>query len=396
MSFRQDITTQGITLGLCVPSSCDRQSLASLVQIFFENMNITEDDFLCSNDPPNGQNGLSRGAIATCVVLSLLALLVLVGTIADLTDTSRLNSVVDVAISIDKKNHLSDTEVTQSMPKTLSHYSRFSLQTLLCATPSTVFIAEFSAIRTLRRIFTMKTKNDENSFPFINGIRVLALFWVILGHSFQIGIFYSQNILDVAVWTRNLAFQLILNGVLNVDTFFVLSGFLTAIVFVRQVNKEKRLSFHLMILYYIHRYVRLTPVFLLIILISINLTPYFGHAPLYPTPQGFENDGCRNQYWWTSVLYVGNLVEPDQMCLTIAWYLHNDMQFHWVAPLALIPFVIGRKSVAFIATILFVLIDIGSTLGILLYYPNMEPNFFDSVLVNVSFYMDAELSAEYF
>jgi hypothetical protein len=359
-------------------------------------MNITEDDFLCSNDPPNGQRGLSRGAIATCVVLSLLALLVFVGTIADLTGTSRLNSVIDVAASIDRKNPLSNIEVMQSKPKTLSHYSWFSLKGLQCKIPSAVFIAEFSAVRTLRRIFTMKTKSDENSFPFINGIRVLALFWVILGHSFQIGIFYSKNILDVTVWTRNLAFQLILNAVLNVDTFFVLSGFLTAIVFVRQVNTEKRLSFHFMILYYIHRYIRLTPAFLLIILISINLTPYFGHAPLYPTQRGFENDGCRNQYWWTSILYVGNLVEPDQMCLIIAWYLHNDMQFHWVAPLALIPFVKGRKPIAFVVTILFVLISIGSTFGILLYYPNMKPNFFDAVLARVSFYMDAERVFQYY
>jgi peptidoglycan/LPS O-acetylase OafA/YrhL len=286
--------------------------------------------------------------------------------------------------------------VTQSKPKTVSHYSWFSLQALQCATTSGVFIAEFSAVRTLCRVFTMKTKNDENSFPFINGIRVLALFSIILGHSFQIGSFYSKNIIDIVVWTRNLAFQLIINVVLSVDTFFVLSGFLTAIMFVRQVNKEKRLSFHLMILYYIHRYIRLTPVFLLIVLISINLTPYFGHAPLYPTQRGFESDGCRNQYWWTSVIYVGNLVEPDHMCLGIAWYLHNDMQFHWIAPLALIPFVLGRKSIAFVVAILFVLIGIGSTLGILLYYPDMVPSFFNNFLGKVSFYMDAERVFQYY
>jgi hypothetical protein len=26
------------------------------------------------------------------------------------------------------------------------------------------------------------------------------------------------------------------------------------------------------------------------------------------------------------------------------WYLHNDMQFHWIAPITLILFVVGRKT----------------------------------------------------
>jgi hypothetical protein len=110
------------------------------------------------------------------------------------------------------------------------------------------------------------------------------------------------------------------------------------------------------------------------ILVSINLTPYFGDGPVYPTQQGFESKGCRTQAWWTSILYVGNLVKSDDMCLGIAWYLHNDMQFHWIAPLSLIPFAIGRKFLSFFITIMFVLIGIGSILTILLYYPDMSLN----------------------
>ncbi|CAF1279439.1 unnamed protein product [Rotaria sordida] len=67
-------------------------------------------------------------------------------------------------------------------------------------------------------------------------------------------------------------------------------------------------------------------------------------------------------------------INIHDMCLDASWYLYNDMQFHWIAPLALIPFVIGRKPIAFIVATLFVLVGIGSILGILLYYPNMEVN----------------------
>ncbi|CAF0805029.1 unnamed protein product [Adineta steineri] len=106
------------------------------------------------------------------------------------------------------------------------------------------------------------------------------------------------------------------------------------------------------------------------ILVSINLTPYFGQGPVYPTQKGFESDDCRYVHWWTSILYIGNFINSNKMCLGITWYLHNDMQFHWIAPLVLIPFVLGRKSISFIIATLFVLIGIGSILGILLYYPN--------------------------
>ena len=231
----------------------------------------------------------------------------------------------------------------------------------------------------------MKQKKDDDSFLFINGIRVLSLMWVIIGHSLAFGLAYSSNVLDVLVWSHNFLFQFIISAVLSVDTFFVLSGFLTAVLFIRQVKKEGKLSFRLMILYYVHRYIRLTPVFLLMILISINLTPYFGHGPVYPSQQGFETKGCRTQYWWTSILYVGNLVKSDDMCLGIAWYLHNDMQFHWIAPLSLIPFALGRKSLSLVITILFVFLGIGSILTILLYYPNMSLNDLTAFTNDVSF-----------
>ncbi|CAF1347579.1 unnamed protein product [Rotaria sordida] len=242
---------------------------------------------------------------------------------------------------------------------TLSRHPHFRMKVLLDTThPAAIFIAQFSAVRTLRRIFTMEMKNNSDSFDFLNGLRVLSLFWVIFGHTFVFNANFASNSIDALAWSQNIAFQLIVSGLFSVDTFFVLSGFLTAVLFIRQITKEK-LTFRLFILYYIHRYIRLTPTFVLVILVSINLTPYFGRGPLYPSKQGFEPDGCSHRGWWLSILYIGNLFKSDDICLSASWYLHNDMQFHWIAPLALIPFVIGRKSIAFIMATLFVLVGIG-------------------------------------
>jgi hypothetical protein len=374
-----------ITLGLCVPSSCDRKSVASLIDMLFKKSNTTENDLVCSNDPPNGQKSLTPGAIATYVVLSLLGLIVLLGTIVDVILTSQQQSSDSIPKNINGYNSFSNVGTAEPEPIKISKSSHFSFPTLINSTSRAAFLADFSAIKTLRRIFTMKQKNDDDSFTFINGIRVLALFWIIIGHSIAFGLSYTSNIVNLLVWTRNVSFQLVINATLSVDTFFVLSGFLTAILFIRQVKKEGKLSPRLLFLYYVHRYIRLTPTFLLVILVSINLTPYFGQGPVYPSQKGFESDACRSGLWWTSVLYVGNLVKTHDMCLGITWYLHNDMQFHWIAPLALIPFVLGRKSISFIIATLFILIGIGSILSILLYYPNMSVNVLEAFTDKVSF-----------
>lgn len=378
-------TTSSIVLGVCVPSSCDREDVITLIHKLFKKTNITVDNLACSSDPPNGQKGLTNGAIVTITILSFLGCLVSVGTIVDLLLTSRLDAVANMTAHINGYDYVDG--ITQPISINLPPNSRYSLESLIHITPITLFLVEFSALKSLHRIFTMKEKKDSESYLFINGIRVLSLFSVIIGHTIAFSSSFTSNVVDVLVWTRNIGFQLIINAVFSVDTFFVLSGFLTAVLFVRQVKKEKKLSFRLMFLYYIHRYIRLTPTFLLMILISINLTPYFGHGPVYPSQQGFELPQCRSTYWWTSILYIGNIVKPDYMCFGVAWYLHNDMQFHWIAPLTLIPFVLRRKSFAYFIASLFVFIGCGTILIILVYYPDMSPNFLNAFDIGVSILM---------
>ncbi|CAF4933223.1 unnamed protein product, partial [Rotaria socialis] len=383
----QGITSSGITLGLCLPTSCNRQSIITLIQEILNVSSLNKNNLHCSNDRANEQHGPSSGTIALIIVLSFLVLLVFIGTIADIF------LQVSVKPNEDEKSHsngyhnLSEESSNKNVPvNSVYPASQYMAKPM----PSIVFLAEFSAVRTLGHIFAIDKKENENSFVFLNGIRVLSLFWVILGHSFFFGLSYMSNILDLLSASRNFAFQLITSGVFSVDTFFLLTGFLTAVLFVRHARKEK-LSLRMMILYYVHRYVRLTPTFILVMFVSIYLTPYFGQGPLFPVQQGFESTGCRNGGWWTSFLYIGNFFKSENMCLSVTWYLFNDMQFHWIAPLALIPFVMKQRAIGYIMTILFVLVSIGSILSLLLYYPSMVthaldissnatgPNFFDKI-----------------
>jgi hypothetical protein len=366
-----------LLFGLCVPSSCSRSSLVALIHSVLKNSSINENNLHCSNDPANGQESLTGGAIVTIIILSALCLLVLIGTLFDIIIMSSSKTVTKIPTHINGYNNLIDSATTDADLRTESEYK---------PNIPMKFLAEFSALRSLGRIFTMEQRVDHDTYSFINGIRVLSLFWVIIGHTLVFSLGYSSNPVDVLAWTHNILFQLILNAVFSVDTFFVLSGFLTAILFVRHVDKQGGLSSRMMILYYLHRYIRLTPTFLLTILVSINLTPYFGSGPIYPKQQGFELPQCRSQYWWTAIAYVGNLVKPDYMCSPITWYLHNDMQFHWIAPLSLIPFVLRRKVAGMFIAALLALIGSISILSILLYYPHLSLNTLTEFSNPVSFH----------
>ncbi|CAF2129145.1 unnamed protein product [Rotaria magnacalcarata] len=383
-------TRSGLVLGLCLPASCTRQSIVLIIHEIFKVYDMNEDNLHCSNDRLNEHNNYLVGTIVFSIFLSLLVLFVLIGTIIDLVVHMYVKMNTNKKPHTNKYHDLSDENSNKNVSLTLVNQS---LESLAKKMPFIMFLREFSAICTLRYIFKINKNEKENSFTFLNGIRVLSLFWVILGHSFGSTMFYTSNIVDMAAATRNIAVQLITNGIFGVDTFFLISGFLTTVLFVRQAQKQQ-LSLRMMVLYYIHRYLRLTPTFILVMFVSIYLTPYFGSGPLYPIQQGLEPDKCRNGNWWTAFLYIGNFLKSDDICLGVTWYLYNDMQFHWIAPLALIPFVMGRKIVGYIVTIFFVLVSMGSILGLFLYYPGMishvldasnnktGPNFFDTVYMS--------------
>lgn len=155
-----------------------------------------------------------------------------------------------------------------------------------------------------------------------------------------------------------------------------MSGFLTAVLFIRQIKKNESKgkaiwNVRFFVMYYVHRYLRLTPTFMLVVMVSMNLTAYFGRGPFFPSTHGFESVGCSNS-WWTDLLYVNNFVKPGEMCVSVSWYLANDMQFHWIAPLALIPFALKRKRIAIVVAGLFILTSMISTMAILIANPNMQ------------------------
>lgn len=164
------------------------------------------------------------------------------------------------------------------------------------------------------------------------------MWWVILGHTFYFMCFVSKNFMGNVLVTyaeviRRSTFEVILNATLSVDSFFFLSGLLVGYVSLRQM--EKRNGNLLLFQFYFHRFLRLTPTYMFVLLFNDKIFGFLGEGPFWFEFRSKVRD-C-SKYWWTNLLYINNFypMRANDMCMPWAWYLAVDMQFHIFAPLVL-------------------------------------------------------------
>lgn len=129
--------------------------------------------------------------------------------------------------------------------------------------------------------------------------------------------------------------MLVLNGNMVTDTFFLLSGILLA--YTETLKKEKASNWKFDIFgLYVHRYLRLTPAYAMMIGFYATIYYKFGSGPHWDAWVGSNRDHCREN-WWTNLLYINNYVNVPDMCLSQSWYLATDMQLIWLSPIFLYP-----------------------------------------------------------
>ena len=115
----------------------------------------------------------------------------------------------------------------------------------------------------------------------LDGVRVLSIFWVILGHSYFFMFVYGmRNSAEFSTkYAHQFLFTTILQGPFSVDVFFFMSAFLGGYVFLKKYPKNKRFINPLQVLIaYFHRYYRLTPL--------LAFTLYFSAFVIYPMTSG--------------------------------------------------------------------------------------------------------------
>jgi len=68
-------------------------------------------------------------------------------------------------------------------------------------------------------------------------------------------------------------------------------------------------------LMYLHRYLRISPMLAVAILVHLKLLPLVGDGPLFGQWNFDNNDNCRENWFWT-LLYVQNYANDSEVFIT--------------------------------------------------------------------------------
>ncbi|XP_060083287.1 O-acyltransferase like protein-like [Ylistrum balloti] len=211
-------------------------------------------------------------------------------------------------------------------------------------------------------------KTSSKSISCLHGIRFITITWVILVHSYFHGLTHNYfqvwtlvNPSDYLELKHSFTFHGVMASNSAVDTFFLLSGMLLSYTQIDTLTKLMKkvkgsrigvYAFH----YFFHRLWRLTPLYVMVLLIYATLTEHLSNGPLKPFEFAYRQY-CKNN-WWTNMLYINNLIKRQEQCMGWSWYLANDMQFYTVSLVILLLMAL-KLSVGIIISVLVMLSGIG-------------------------------------
>ncbi|XP_046394827.1 nose resistant to fluoxetine protein 6-like [Ischnura elegans] len=284
----------------CIPSSCGARDLQAALEEAFEwverqhgiSMAVEVQDRMCQT---KGLEPMTNGDIAVAVIMSLFVVAVVAGTIFDFcTQKKRKSNGGGGVVS----------------------------RVAMC----------FSARSNLRSLMT--TNISKGELKAIHGVRFYSMMLIIFGHRCMFsfgGPLHNPRFVEY-IYTEAIN-MFLLNGPLIVDTFFLISGLLTSYLLILELEKKKKYNIFVL---YLYRYIRLTPVYIIIVAFYATLFRRMGEGPLWDAKVGLEAERCQTN-WWTNLLYLNNYVNTSQLCMFQSWYVTCDMHFFLMAPLLVYP-----------------------------------------------------------
>uniref|UniRef100_A0A1I8IL75 NRF domain-containing protein n=1 Tax=Macrostomum lignano TaxID=282301 RepID=A0A1I8IL75_9PLAT len=345
-------TSSALRLGLCWPDSCSPAQINNLTQLLLSplqkllpaNRSLLVLPQATQCHQPRAQLPWTRAAVFMTCLLSLFGVFMLLGTAFDLVRTYRLSwrslcrsrkqllvnedEEADAetasadgisAAAVDGGGHRVNG-IANGGHETASSFSAIAadmlplpLRLLLC----------FSVLTNARKIADVS--HSEGTLTCVHGLRFLSMSWVILGHTYYFAFGSLNNMGQLyAGWQNDWTFQVIANATVSVDSFFVLSGLLSHLP--RMGGGLRKINW---LMFYVHRYWRLTPPYLLVMATYVSLFQYVYEGPMYPQAPAAIDPQCPTD-WWKNALYINNLfsAESGAGCMGWSWYLANDMQFY--------------------------------------------------------------------
>ncbi|XP_014246252.1 nose resistant to fluoxetine protein 6-like isoform X2 [Cimex lectularius] len=179
--------------------------------------------------------------------------------------------------------------------------------------------SHFSIIRNLRKLVNPSV----GEFSSLCGLKVLSMFVIIYGHRWMTTVFGPlSNLVEVELNSRRFLWTIMTNGAIVVNTFLIITGFLTYYKVLKDVNNKVNYN---VFKYIYRRWVRLTPAYAYVMAFGVFIFP---HLELGPMARHVIWRNYCDQYWWTHILYVNNYVNTDKQCLIPSWYMAVDVQLY--------------------------------------------------------------------
>uniref|UniRef100_A0A7E4V5S3 NRF domain-containing protein n=1 Tax=Panagrellus redivivus TaxID=6233 RepID=A0A7E4V5S3_PANRE len=210
----------------------------------------------------------------------------------------------------------------------------------------------FSLYTNVVEIFNTKGANKPGNIGPIHCMRFFSMCWVVMGHSMVFFVSLSVNPLSFLEMQKYRIFGIIDNSFFSVDTFFWQSGLLLTFVWLKKYNQNKQqvMSAQAWILFYVHRIVRLSPPYFLVIAFYTWIYIPFAYKNTVFFTSG-EVDPCETN-WWLNFLYLNNDIRAKEQCYGVSWYLATDMRMFILTPVILIPLAIKKTYGVIVALVI--------------------------------------------
>ncbi|XP_017766098.1 PREDICTED: nose resistant to fluoxetine protein 6-like [Eufriesea mexicana] len=295
----------------CIPSSCNDTEIQEALELGLDPLKVEDRvDMVINVSCRTAETDRLVFDVTDWVYISILAIFVVI-------------IIASTSYDIAKQGHLS----------TLNRKDRKHL-----------LLTSFSVYTNGKNL--LRTDRHRESIKCLDGLRYISICWIIYGHTHyteMVGV--KMNLSDIPQMHINWANMFVLNANIITDTFFLISGVLMAYTALIKNEKSSRGHFDVVGLY-LHRYLRLTPAYAMMIGFYATLLYKVSSGPHWDQWVGANRDYCREN-WWINLLYLNNYIHLPRICMSQSWYLATDMQLVWLSPIFLYPMLKFTREIFF-------------------------------------------------
>ncbi|XP_037954884.1 uncharacterized protein LOC119684825 [Teleopsis dalmanni] len=179
----------------------------------------------------------------------------------------------------------------------------------------------------------LKLDKSDSFLGVIAGLRTIICLWVTVFHVYYYSLFALTNTALVFAKLEQFILQPVIQACFYVDIFFVISALLHVSNFLANAKQLQLIrngnflqNFVLFCKIVFYRYLRLTPVMIITLLLSDMLNDFLNmYSPFYLGPH--SGIYCKTN-WWYNLLYIHNILDMENICCSWTWYLACEMQFY--------------------------------------------------------------------